>query len=259
MVGTGEIREVPIQALYRAVGYFGSPLPGVPFDKRHGVIPNREGQVLRKDSNERVPGVYATGWIKRGPVGPHRPHQVRRDGDRPPHHQRPGVVVAAGRPVRGGDPGAARRARRALDRPRGLAPPRRARGRRSALRTAARASRSCRGTRWSTSRAESEPRSAQSAEARAPTTTRDTSSMRGCRSSPFSTTPLCHVSSRPSGVSCSTERLLSNQGPLIVVHSNGGSGTFAERATTAPTGSSEAVRHHHREPAHHDGQRIAHR
>ena len=67
--GTGELREVEVQALYRAVGYFGSPLPGVPFDKRHGVIPNREGQVLHKDSNQRVPGVYATGWIKRGPVG----------------------------------------------------------------------------------------------------------------------------------------------------------------------------------------------
>ena len=38
--GTGEIREIPIQAAYRAVGYFGSPLPGVPFDERHGVIPN---------------------------------------------------------------------------------------------------------------------------------------------------------------------------------------------------------------------------
>ena len=60
---------MPIQALYRAVGYFGSPLPGVPFDKKHGVIPNREGQVLAKDSNQRVPGIYATGWIKRGPIG----------------------------------------------------------------------------------------------------------------------------------------------------------------------------------------------
>jgi ferredoxin/flavodoxin---NADP+ reductase len=69
VVGTGELREVPVQALYRAVGYFGSPLEGVPFDKRHGVIPNREGQVLHRDSNDRVPGVYATGWIKRGPVG----------------------------------------------------------------------------------------------------------------------------------------------------------------------------------------------
>ncbi|GAA2973709.1 ferredoxin--NADP+ reductase [Microbacterium terrae] len=69
VVGTGELREVPIQAIYRAVGYFGSPLDGVPFDEKHGVIPNREGQVLDGDSNQRVPGVYATGWIKRGPVG----------------------------------------------------------------------------------------------------------------------------------------------------------------------------------------------
>jgi ferredoxin--NADP+ reductase len=69
VVGTGELREVAVQQVYRAVGYFGSPLEGVPFDKRHGVIPNHEGQVLHKDSNERVPGVYATGWIKRGPVG----------------------------------------------------------------------------------------------------------------------------------------------------------------------------------------------
>ena len=41
----------------------------MPFDKKHGVIPNHEGQVLHEDSNERVSGVYATGWIKRGPVG----------------------------------------------------------------------------------------------------------------------------------------------------------------------------------------------
>jgi len=76
VVGTGEIRELPIQAIYRAVGYFGSPLPGVPFDKKRGIIPNREGQVLRRDPssgsglyNQQMYGVYATGWIKRGPVG----------------------------------------------------------------------------------------------------------------------------------------------------------------------------------------------
>ncbi|MGP6172444.1 FAD-dependent oxidoreductase [Microbacterium sp. A196] len=69
MTGTGELREVAIGQMYRAVGYFGSPLKDVPFDKKHGVIPNREGQVIAKDSNQRVPGIYATGWIKRGPVG----------------------------------------------------------------------------------------------------------------------------------------------------------------------------------------------
>jgi len=66
--GTGEFREVPVQQVYRAVGYFGSPLPGVPFDERRGVIPNHEGRVL-DDAGRVVPGVYATGWIKRGPVG----------------------------------------------------------------------------------------------------------------------------------------------------------------------------------------------
>ena len=66
--GTGDIRRVDVQAVYRAVGYFGSPLPGIPFDKKHGVVPNHEGQVLDKENNI-VPGVYATGWIKRGPVG----------------------------------------------------------------------------------------------------------------------------------------------------------------------------------------------
>jgi ferredoxin--NADP+ reductase len=66
--GTGEMREMPVQAVYRAVGYHGTELPGIPFDERRGVIPNHEGQVM-DDSNNILPGVYATGWIKRGPVG----------------------------------------------------------------------------------------------------------------------------------------------------------------------------------------------
>ena len=66
--GTGEIRELPVQAVYRAIGYFGSPLDGIPFDAERGVVPNHEGRVL-DHHNEVVPGVYATGWIKRGPVG----------------------------------------------------------------------------------------------------------------------------------------------------------------------------------------------
>jgi len=68
VTGTGEIRDLPIQAIYRAVGYFGSPLDGIPFDEKRGVIPNREGQVI-DDSGQQLPGIYATGWIKRGPVG----------------------------------------------------------------------------------------------------------------------------------------------------------------------------------------------
>ncbi|EPR77095.1 Ferredoxin--NADP(+) reductase, actinobacterial (eukaryote-like) type [Leifsonia rubra CMS 76R] len=68
VVGTGEFREIAVQSVYHAVGYFGSPLDGIPFDNHRGVIPNREGQVI-DDNDEPVHGVYATGWIKRGPVG----------------------------------------------------------------------------------------------------------------------------------------------------------------------------------------------
>ena len=66
--GTGEILDYPLQAVYRAVGYLGSALPEVPFDDARGVIPNDGGRVL-DDSGEPLPGLYATGWIKRGPVG----------------------------------------------------------------------------------------------------------------------------------------------------------------------------------------------
>ena len=65
---TGELREFPIQAVYRAVGYFGSELSEVPFDEKAGVIPNDKGRVLDSDG-KHIQGVYATGWIKRGPVG----------------------------------------------------------------------------------------------------------------------------------------------------------------------------------------------
>ncbi|WP_249353856.1 FAD-dependent oxidoreductase [Microbacterium sp. 2FI] len=70
VVGTGEFRDIPVQAVYRAVGYHGSPVLDVPFDDVRGVIPNIEGRVVADaDDTVAIPGVYATGWIKRGPVG----------------------------------------------------------------------------------------------------------------------------------------------------------------------------------------------
>ncbi len=65
---TGELREFPVQAVYRAVGYFGSSVDEIPFDDKYGVIKNSEGRVLDA-SDKQIPGVYCTGWIKRGPVG----------------------------------------------------------------------------------------------------------------------------------------------------------------------------------------------
>ena len=52
----------------RSVGYRAVPLPDVPFDERAFVLPNARGRVLTPDGVP-LPGVYAVGWIKRGPTG----------------------------------------------------------------------------------------------------------------------------------------------------------------------------------------------
>lgn len=66
--GTGEFKDWPIQAVYRAIGYYSDPITGLPFDASAGVVPNDGGHVIDLDGS-KVPGVYVTGWIKRGPVG----------------------------------------------------------------------------------------------------------------------------------------------------------------------------------------------
>lgn len=68
VIDTGEFETIEVQSVYRAVGYFGSPLDEIPFDDARGVIPNEQGRVL-DTSGGRLAGVYATGWIKRGPIG----------------------------------------------------------------------------------------------------------------------------------------------------------------------------------------------
>ncbi len=68
VAGTGEFNDFAVDGVYRAIGYFGTPLHGIPFDVHRGVIPNRAGRAI-DDQDQLVPGVYASGWIKRGPVG----------------------------------------------------------------------------------------------------------------------------------------------------------------------------------------------
>lgn len=65
--GTGVTELVKCGVLFRSVGYRGVPLAGVPFDEKGAVIPNVEGRVM--ENGRPVPGLYAAGWIKRGPSG----------------------------------------------------------------------------------------------------------------------------------------------------------------------------------------------
>ncbi|MGW0038842.1 4Fe-4S binding protein [Gordonia sp. NPDC003376] len=50
-----------------AIGYRGRPVPGLPFDESTGTIRHDAGRIV--DADGAVPGMYVTGWIKRGPSG----------------------------------------------------------------------------------------------------------------------------------------------------------------------------------------------
>jgi ferredoxin--NADP+ reductase len=63
-----QVETIECGLVLRSVGYRAVPLPDVPFDERHFVLPNERGRVLTPDG-EPLPGVYAVGWIKRGPTG----------------------------------------------------------------------------------------------------------------------------------------------------------------------------------------------
>ncbi len=66
---TDQFEELEVDLVFRAIGYRGKPLPGVPFYDNWGVILNKEGRVLDSETNEPVLGQYTGGWIKRGPSG----------------------------------------------------------------------------------------------------------------------------------------------------------------------------------------------
>ncbi len=66
---TDEHETIPAGLVFRAIGYRGIPLPGVPFDERAATIPHDVGRVLDPATGAALPGEYVVGWIKRGPSG----------------------------------------------------------------------------------------------------------------------------------------------------------------------------------------------
>ncbi|MGH2922658.1 MAG: FAD-dependent oxidoreductase, partial [Solirubrobacterales bacterium] len=66
---TGERETIDCGLVFRSIGYKGVPIEGLPFDESRGLIPNEAGRVIDPESGDQVPGLYAVGWIKRGPSG----------------------------------------------------------------------------------------------------------------------------------------------------------------------------------------------
>ncbi len=65
---TDQIEELPVDMVFRSVGYRGVPIAGLPFHDKWGIVPNDRGRVTTMES-EPVVGMYVAGWIKRGPTG----------------------------------------------------------------------------------------------------------------------------------------------------------------------------------------------
>ncbi|KAF2430058.1 NADPH:adrenodoxin oxidoreductase [Tothia fuscella] len=70
---------LPASMAFRSIGYKSEPLPGlsdlhIPFNTATGTIPNALGRVTLESTpgvleNSPLPGIYAAGWVKRGPTG----------------------------------------------------------------------------------------------------------------------------------------------------------------------------------------------
>lgn len=60
-VPTDRIDHLDTSLVLRSIGYRGRPIAGLPFNDDLGIVPNDSGRVR--------PGIYVTGWIKRGATG----------------------------------------------------------------------------------------------------------------------------------------------------------------------------------------------
>jgi ferredoxin--NADP+ reductase len=67
-VDTGERETIECGMVLRSIGYKGVSIEGIPFDESRGLIHNDGGRI-NDGSGSQVPGLYAVGWIKRGPSG----------------------------------------------------------------------------------------------------------------------------------------------------------------------------------------------
>ncbi len=66
---TNQFEDLPVDLVFRSVGYRGLPLPEIPFNQRAGTILNQDGRILDADNQMPIAGLYTAGWIKRGPSG----------------------------------------------------------------------------------------------------------------------------------------------------------------------------------------------
>lgn len=66
-VATSQTTDLSCDLIFNSAGYMCNSMPGVDFDEQAGTVLNHKGRCLR--GGEQIPGLYVTGWMKRGPTG----------------------------------------------------------------------------------------------------------------------------------------------------------------------------------------------
>lgn len=61
--------DLDVDLVFKAIGYRGVPVPGVPFEAKKGIVPNVDGRVVEQVGGAVRTGHYCAGWCKRGPTG----------------------------------------------------------------------------------------------------------------------------------------------------------------------------------------------
>ena len=81
VVTTDELTTIPSSLAFKSIGYKSESIPGmedlgIPFDDNLGIIPNDPyGRIITSAAGPgelaagHLPGLYCTGWVKRGPTG----------------------------------------------------------------------------------------------------------------------------------------------------------------------------------------------
>lgn len=69
MSGTSVFNEVHCGLLVRSIGYLPLPLGDVPYNPKTSTLSHAEGRIVDTKTNTPVPGLYCSGWVKRGASG----------------------------------------------------------------------------------------------------------------------------------------------------------------------------------------------
>lgn len=69
VVGTNEFEIIQAGLVLKSIGYRPQLIHGLPESENTVSVRNVEGRIVDPLTNKSIPGLYCSGWLKRGPSG----------------------------------------------------------------------------------------------------------------------------------------------------------------------------------------------